>query len=297
MRQATAALTIGALRRRIALRLAQAFRGEARAAAAALDARILVAHALGIDANAVVLADERVADPAAERHADSYAERRIAGEPVGRIIGEREFWSLPLLLSPETLEPRPDTETVVSAALGWIDRDRRRDQPLAILDLGTGTGAILLALLSELPGASGIGVDLSPGAVRTAAGNAGRLGLGDRAQFVAGDWAAPLGRQFDLVVSNPPYIAAAEIAALPVEVRAHDPHLALDGGPDGLRAYREIINDLNRLIGPAGRCFIEVGAGQADAVARIGSSKGFVTAGHADLAGVCRVIELGREAG
>ena len=165
-------------------------------------------------------------------------------------------------------------------------------RPLRLADVGTGSGAILLALLSELPAATGIGVDVSEEAARTARQNAGALGLGGRAGFVVGDWAAPIGGCFDLVVSNPPYIAGEEIAGLPVAVRDHDPHIALDGGRDGVAIYPRIFDALPGLLRPKGRAFAEIGSGQAERVAELARRRGYVVRSHRDFAGIERVIEL-----
>jgi release factor glutamine methyltransferase len=274
--------------------LLDGFAGDGREANAALDARLLVAHALGLDRTTLVLADDQAVSEEDAARAMALAERRIAGEPVARILGEKEFWSLRFRLSADTLAPRPDTETLVAAALDAISQAGRRDENLAILDLGTGTGAILLALLSELPAAFGVGVDIAEGAAATARENAVRLGFDSRAGFVVGDWAAPIGGRFDLVVANPPYIPTGEICRLPVEVRRHDPDMALDGGSDGFSGHRAVLGALDRLLAPNGLAFIEVGAGQADAVAGLAAALGFATRRHLDLAGIERVVELGR---
>lgn len=205
-------------------------------------------------------------DAAAAAKLADLLRRRLAGEPVWRILGEREFWGLPFRLSPATLEPRPDSETIVEAALKeFADR---RDEPLSLLDLGTGTGCLLIALLSELPQATGLGVDLSEEACRTAAGNAALNGVAGRASFRQGSWTEGVNGRFDLILSNPPYIPSEEIAGLSVEVREHDPLLALDGGPDGLAPYRIFARSLPALLAPGGRVVFEIGAGQgADVVA------------------------------
>lgn len=189
-----------------------------------------------------------------------FVRRRLAGEPVWRILGEREFWSLRFQLSPATLEPRPDSETIVEAALAELKG--RRNEPLSLLDLGTGTGCLLIALLSELPRAKGLGIDLSQEACSTAAGNAALNGVGDRATFQQGSWTEGLYGRFDLIVSNPPYIPSGEIAGLSVEVREHDPILALDGGSDGLAPYRIFARTLPTLLAPGGIIVFEIGAGQ-----------------------------------
>jgi release factor glutamine methyltransferase len=197
-------------------------------------------------------------------------------------------------LSPETLVPRPDTETVVETALTVIDRGLGRQSPVSILDLGTGSGAILLALLSELPQATGVGVDLAEGAARTARRNAERSGLADRARFVTGCWAGAIGSRFDLVVANPPYVESATIDRLALEVRDHDPHLALDGGPDGLDGYRAIVDDLDCVIGPQGAAFLEIGAFQADPVRTLGEARRWTVTFACDLAGIRRVAVFER---
>ncbi|KMO27620.1 SAM-dependent methyltransferase, partial [Methylobacterium tarhaniae] len=172
-----------------------------------------------------------------------------AGEPVARIIGAWEFWGLPFGLSSDTLVPRPDTETLVEAALGL---GLGPDAPHRLADLGTGSGCILVALLTEWPQAVGLGIDRSPGACVTARANAARNGVADRAAFAVGDWASALSGPFDVVVANPPYIASEVIAGLSGEVRDHDPRLALDGGADGLDAYRTILAQVPRLLAPGG---------------------------------------------
>jgi release factor glutamine methyltransferase len=259
-----------------------------------LDARLLVSHALGLDATELILHAERAISDADVTRVLALVERRIAGEPVARIVGEKAFWSFTLRLSPETLVPRPDTETVVSAALEWARREGRSGEALTIVDLGAGTGAILLALLSELPAATGVGVDIAEGAARIARDNAERLELADRARFVVADWTAAIGTRFDLVVSNPPYIETAAIPRLPLEVSRFDPDIALDGGVDGLEAYRVLLGNLDGILRDGGAAFFEVGAGQADAVAKIAETLGFVAKRHRDLGGIDRVMELGR---
>jgi release factor glutamine methyltransferase len=209
-------------------------------------------------------------------------------EPVSRILGRREFWSLDFHLSPATLDPRPDSETLIDEALAGIP-DRKA--PLSVLDLGTGTGCLLLALLSELPNAAGTGIDRSEEAVATATANARRLGFGQRARFAAGDWGAGLSERFDLVVSNPPYIPEAEIETLAPEVVRFDPLAALAGGPDGLDAYRTIVAQLSNLLKSNGKVIFEVGAGQAADVAALLVTAGFSGIGtRRDLAGVERAV-------
>ncbi|SMF33742.1 release factor glutamine methyltransferase [Tistlia consotensis] len=224
------------------------------------DARLLLADAAGLEPAAVVAWPERPLAGPARATFESHVRRRAAHEPVSRILGRREFWSLSFALSPATLDPRPDSETLVEALLAEVG-DRQR--PLRLLDLGTGSGCLLLALLSELPAAWGLGIDRAPAAAAAARRNAAALGLGDRAAFLAGDWAAALDGRFDLIVSNPPYIARDELAGLDPEVARHDPPAALDGGPDGLDAYRALAAALPRLLRPGGVAALEIGSGQA----------------------------------
>jgi release factor glutamine methyltransferase len=221
------------------------------------------------------------------------AARRFAGEPLSRILGRREFWSLEFAISPDVLDPRPDTETIVEAALAVFAS--RRTEPLRVLDLGIGSGALLCALLSELPEARGIGIDLSEGAAAAARANVAALGFSDRAEVRVGDWTAGLAGPFDLVVANPPYVRTGDIAFLERETRVHDPRLALDGGADGLDSYRALAPDIARLLAPTGRFFVEVGVGQADSVKALADAAGLVDlATHRDLAGVARVVSGGR---
>ena len=243
---------------------------------------------------------ELIAEPdaplgAAAADARRYGARRAAGEPLSRIVGEREFWGLSFALSPEALDPRPETETIVEAALAALAA--RRGEALRIVDFGVGSGALLAALLSEFPAARGLGVDLSPGAAAQARANLEALGLAARAEIRVGDWAKEIAGGFDLIVANPPYIPSGEIAGLAREVRDHDPRLALDGGADGLDAYRALAPEIARLLAPAGRFFFEVGAGQAAAVKALATSAGLVDlATHRDLAGIERVVSGGRPA-
>lgn len=257
---------------------------------AAQDARLLLLNALGIDGvELVARPDLSLAGPARMRVA-AYASRRLAGEPVGRILGTREFWGLPFQLGPDTLEPRPDTETVVEAALRLVDRNRVH----TLLDLGTGTGCLLVALLSQWPEAHGLGLDRSPAACQVARANAAANGVRARCSLVAGDWATALRGSFDVIVSNPPYIASPDVAVLPVEVARHDPLLALDGGPDGLDAYRRVLPECRRLLAPGGFAFLEIGQGQSEAVTEMGRRAGLELRGAApDLSGVTRVLAFG----
>jgi release factor glutamine methyltransferase len=262
-------------------------------AAAGLDeprrqARRLVAAARGVSATEV-FAHPEAEMTAAERTRLADMLGRMAGrEPLSRIVGVREFWGLDFLLSADTLDPRPESECVVEAVLARL---ADRTQPYRFLDLGTGTGCLLLALLSEFRRASGVGIDIAPGAVATARHNAQVLGLGERTHFVAADWAGAVDARFDAVVANPPYIESGTIEGLMPEVRDHDPHRALDGGMDGLDAYRAIAAHLPRLLARGGFVAVEIGAEQADAVAGILQENGLVLdAFLPDLAGITRVV-------
>jgi release factor glutamine methyltransferase len=256
-----------------------------------LDARLLVGHVLGLDHSGLVRESERPLGPRALAGIDALAARRLAGEPVARVIGVKEFWGLPFAIAPAVLVPRPETETVVETALGRLDAAGARERPLRIVDLGTGSGAILVALLHELREASGIGTDCSVAAIETARENARLLGVAPRAAFVACDFGAALGGGFDLVVANPPYVASGEIATLAREVRDFDPLAALDGGADGLAAYRTILADAGRLLAPGAFLVMEVGAHQSDAVSTLADAAGLTaTAATPDLAGIPRVV-------
>ncbi len=259
-----------------------------------LDARLLIGAVLGLDLTGLATSPDRLID---ERHAmelAALAERRMRGEPVARIIGVKEFWGLPFRLSPATLVPRPDTETIVEASLDVVGK-QRTGRVLRIADLGTGSGAILLALLSELPNAWGVGTDIDVAALGIAADNAERFGLANCASFVRGSYAQTLNGSFDLIVSNPPYIPTHDIAALDVEVRDHDPHRALDGGLDGLDAYRAIIPQASGLLREGGALLVEVGQNQSRDVARLMEYEGLTLAPvKFDLAQIPRVV-IGRK--
>jgi release factor glutamine methyltransferase len=259
---------------------------------AELDARILTGHALGLDLTGLISAAQRQLTPDESAHLEEFAGRRLAGEPVARILGEKEFWGLPLRLSSATLVPRPDTETVVELALELLRAGGGLDRPLRIADLGTGSGAILLALLSELPAAQGFGTDISQAALHTASANAARADLSERATFVACDYASGLTGPFDLIVSNPPYIRSTDIGGLAAEVRNHDPLAALDGGADGLDAYRALIPQAARLLAPGGSLVVEAGQGQSGPIEALMTTAGLTpaTAPKADLAGIPRAV-------
>jgi release factor glutamine methyltransferase len=255
-----------------------------------LDARLVIGHALDLDHAALAASAARVLGSAEDSAIAALARRRLAHEPVARIVGSKEFWSLNLHVDAATLVPRPETETVVEAALAAIDACWGRTRALCIADLGTGSGAILLALLSELHNAFGVGSDLSPRALAVARDNARRLGL-SRAAYVACDMAAALRGPFDLIVSNPPYISSDDIAGLPPEVRLFDPRLALDGGTDGLDSYRAIAASAPALLAPNGVIVVELGAGQAEAVAGLLEAAGLAPSPpQPDLSGVLRAL-------
>ena len=253
-----------------------------------LEARWLVEALLGerrLEGARALSGEERV-------RLDAALARRAAREPLDRIEGAREFWSLTFRLAPATLSPRPDSETLVSAALALLG-DRARSWRL--LDLGTGSGCLLLALLSELPAATGLGIDLAPAAVATATENAARLGLAARARFLVDDWAQGQAGPFDLVVSNPPYIQSGDLADLEPEVRNFDPALALDGGADGLAAYRALLPQARRLLAPGGWLVLELGQGQAAAVGDLAVAAGLThVSTRDDLAGIARAL-IGRQ--
>ncbi len=252
------------------------------------DARLLAAHALGVDRIALHVDRDRRLSSCEQEALHRLGRRRAAGEPVSRIVGRREFWSLAFELSPATLDPRPDSETLVQAAL---DRMPDRDRPLSILDLGTGSGCLLIALLSERPRAWGVGVDVSRDAAAVARRNANRLGVADRAAFLAGDWGQALAGGFDLVVANPPYVAAPEFGVLAPEVARFDPRLALVAGEDGLEAYRALAPFVAGLLTAGGLAVLEVGAGQAPAVVSILADAGLAGMESIDdLAGVQRCV-------
>jgi release factor glutamine methyltransferase len=258
-----------------------------------LDARLLLCHAAALTHESFVArAGEALQSEAAVR-LEALVRRRASREPISHITGTREFYGRSFLVDESALDPRPDTETLIEAALALIEKTGRREEPLRLLDLGTGTGCILVTLLDELAKARGFGTDLSPAALRLAEANARRLGVADRASFLASDWLDAIHGEFDLIVSNPPYIASGEIKRLAPEVAHHDPYLALDGGPDGLEAYRRIAAGAARLLAPKGAILVEMGASQAPAVAGLLHDGGFLVANDGpsfDLGGRPRVV-------
>ncbi len=266
--------------------LVEVFRSEFEEPAR--ESRLTLCAACGLSPAAVIAAPNAPLGIAAPLLGE-FVLRRTAGEPLSKIVGKREFWGLTLSVSRDVLDPRPETETIIEAAVALLAGRRR--EPLRILDLGVGSGALLCALLSEFPAAQALGVDRSEGAVRVARTNLEACGLAGRAEIRVGDWTVGVAGPFHLIVSNPPYIPSSDIAGLPREVRDFDPRLALDGGADGLEAYRAIIPCSARLISPDGRLLVEVGAGQARAVLAIAAGAGFLDgATWRDLAGVERVV-------
>ncbi|OYY91256.1 MAG: protein-(glutamine-N5) methyltransferase, release factor-specific [Sphingomonas sp. 28-66-16] len=248
---------------------------------ARLDAELLIAHAMGVTREDLLLRHLDAPVPAAF---DALLARRLTHEPIAYITGRRAFWTIELVVGPGVLIPRADSETLIEAAVAHFD-DRA---PVSILDLGTGPGSLMLAALDQWPGAQGIGVDRSPVALAMARANADRLGMAARADFVTGDWATSVAGRFDLVLANPPYIGTSE--PLPAEVRDHEPSEALFAGEDGLDAYRAIIPDLPRLIAPGGAAILEIGHRQAAAVGALVAAAALSPAVRHDLAGHPRAI-------
>jgi release factor glutamine methyltransferase len=279
--------TVETARRKLAARLKSSAIDSAE-----LDARMLVGAALGVDLTGVIAAASRPLTSDEAIRLEDFVSRRLSGEPIARILGLKEFWGMPLKLSAATLVPRPDTETVVELALEMLRAAPDRGRRFRIADIGTGSGAILLALLSELPDADGFGTDISVAALRTASTNAARLGFAPRATFVACDYAAALSGRFDLIVSNPPYIRSAEIAGLAIEVRDHDPHRALDGGTDGLDAYCALVPQAAQLLARGGALVVEVGHGQSEEIEGLMTAAGLTLERppKADLAGIRRAV-------
>ncbi|HEY1502657.1 MAG TPA: peptide chain release factor N(5)-glutamine methyltransferase [Stellaceae bacterium] len=280
---ASATLTVGQMLADSAVSLAAAGIAEPRR-----EARLILALALGIEPATVLGWPERPVEPRQAAAANALVARRVQGEPVSRLRGRREFWSLDFALSPDTLDPRPDSETLIAAALADI---ADRGAALRVVDFGTGTGCLLLALLSELPRATGHGIDISPGAVAVAEENAAALGLAGRAAFQVGGWGTRIDGLADVILTNPPYIGTGELGRLPPEVLAFDPRAALDGGMDGLSAYGALGAAIRRLLGPAGKAYIEIGAGQSLQVTGVLREAGLmVTAVRRDLAGIERCV-------
>lgn len=278
------AATVGAVLKAAVARLDQADAAETPR----LDAILLLEHASGIDANRLRLEPALVLAPEIVAEFERLLLRRLAREPVSKIIGQREFWSLTFRTSRDVLDPRPDSETLVAGVLAAIPD---RQAALRLVDFGTGSGCLLLSLLHELPNATGLGVDVSPPALQIAQQNADTLGLAARAAFRLASWGKGLDERFDILISNPPYIESDVVPQLEPEVADHDPLLALDGGADGLDAYRALMPDLARLARPNALVALEVGVGQDVAVSRLLGDAGFgQIAVLPDLGGIGRVI-------
>jgi release factor glutamine methyltransferase len=253
-----------------------------------LDARLLLQAAAGISREDLILGPDRPLTPEQRARYDSYISRREQHEPVSRILGEREFYGRVFHVTPDTLDPRPDTETIIDAALGVMPSGAR------LLDLGTGTGAIAITLLAERPDATGVATDLSGKALAVARANAERAGVTGRIAFLEGSWFAPVEGSFDIIVSNPPYIPDHEIQGLSPDVRNFDPHLALVGGDDGLDPYRAISSRAASHLAAGGHVLVEIGAGQADDVEAIFGAAGFGgVQRHKDLGGHVRCLVFG----
>ncbi|HEX9446677.1 MAG TPA: peptide chain release factor N(5)-glutamine methyltransferase [Dongiaceae bacterium] len=267
----TAAVSIAAVLARATRSLA-----DGGIEASGREARLLLQHAAAIPVATQIAFAERLVAPAEVAAFDLAVARRLRREPLSHILGHREFWSLSFQVTPDTLDPRADSETLVEAVLAELNRQDAgyRQKPLTFVDFGTGTGCLLLALLSELPAAQGLGIDLNPGAVAIATANARRLDLSRRAKFQHGDWDQGIAATFDVVMSNPPYIPSNEIADLQPEVARFEPHLALDGGADGLTAYRALAQVIKRVLKPGGIAALEIGAGQGPDVIAVMATTG-----------------------
>lgn len=256
-----------------------------------LDARLLVAEALGMAHDRLLSVGDAAIPARAQASIDAMIARRSAGEPVSRILGHREFWGRPFKISPATLDPRPETETLVEIALAILTREGL--QAPRLIDIGTGSGCILLTLLAELPRATGTATDISIAALEAARDNAGRLGVSDRLELRHADLLEGIEGPFDMLLSNPPYIRTADIAGLAPEVARFDPLRALDGGPDGLAFYRRIVRDAARVV-PGGWVVLEVGHDQAAAVVALAEAAGAIAYGtastHMDLSGQARCV-------
>jgi release factor glutamine methyltransferase len=266
--------------------------GEAGIERPQVEARILLEAASGLGRGQIIGFPEHPLTAAQRDLFDAQVSRRCAREPISRILGSREFWSLRFAVGPATLDPRPDSETLVAAVLARIPD---HDAEISLLDLGTGTGCLLLALLSELPRAEGLGIDISPEARDTAAANAAALGLDARAKFRVGDWLRDISAQFDVILSNPPYIESTAIETLAPEVAQFDPRGALDGGADGLSAYRALIPQAAERLKSGGLLALEIGAGQGPAVRGLATHAGLTDLGGTeDLAGIERCLLFSR---
>lgn len=282
-RDGNAAVSVSSLLAEATARLATAGVESPR-----LDARLLLAHALRIAPQSLVLEGQKIPRVEQQEVFAALVARRAQREPVSRIVGQRGFWTLNLCLNAKTFDPRPDTETVVETVLAWVTNHQL---PCRFLDLGTGSGGLLLALLSELPNATGVGIDILPDAIAAARANARAAGLAARARFQVGDWGVGLKERFDVIVANPPYVAESDFDALAPEVARFDPHCTMAGGSDGLAAYRALALYLPRLLLLEGLAALEIGQGQALAVKEIMKEVGLIFLEcRTDLAGVVRCV-------
>lgn len=282
----TGTLSIGA-----AIRASTAALRSAGFDTPSLDARLLVAHILGTDHDRLLSIEDAPLPGDAQRQLAAALRRRLDLEPVSRILGYREFWSRKFEITQATLDPRPETETLIETALAILARERNASPRL--LDIGTGTGCILLTLLAELPRATGVATDIHQAALDVARRNAAHIGVVDRVEFRQTDVLDTISGPFDLLLSNPPYIPSGDIASLAPEVAGHDPRAALDGGPDGLAMYRRIVAGAHRVV-RGGWVVLEVGCGQARAVVELARSTGGIVEGtpatHMDMAGIERCV-------
>lgn len=252
------------------------------------DAALLLANVLGEDVGYLYREPDRILTDGEHQRFKRLVCRRAAREPLSHLTGHREFWSLDFLVSGDVLDPRPDSETLIEAVLS---ARMQGFNPRRVLDLGTGSGCLLLTILSEMPDATGVGIDFSEAALVVARKNAHRLGIETRAEFHRSSWDVDLGEKFDLVVSNPPYIPSADIAELQPEVRDFEPHLALDGGVDGLDCYREILSNIRNNLRPGGQLMFEVGFGQALEVGKMMEKSGLSRPEfHTDIAAIERCV-------
>lgn len=257
---------------------------------ATLDARLLMEHTLQISREELLMCMEKSISPEQEQVFKKLVDERTQRRPIAQIIGKREFWGREFMVSAATLDPRPDSETLIEVVL---ERIENRNAPLKLLDLGTGTGCLLLSLLAELPQASGVAVDFSDAALVIAAQNSTKLGVADRVTLLKSRWLDKVEGIFDVVISNPPYIKSADIVALAPEVAKFEPHLALDGGEDGLDCYREIINGLPKILAKNGFAALEIGVGQEADIEKIAAENGLnLVASKKDLGGIIRCLIL-----
>lgn len=252
------------------------------------DAALLLANVLGEEVTYLYREPDRILTDKERKKFNSLISRRATREPLSHLTGHREFWSLDFLVNKDVLDPRPDSETLIEAVLSSQTQEYN---PRRVLDLGTGSGCLLLTVLSEIPSATGIGIDYSDAALAVARKNANRLGLEPRTEFHRGSWDIDLGEKFDLVISNPPYIPTCDMEGLQPEVRDFEPLLALDGGVDGLGSYRDILSNIRTLLRPNGQLVFEVGIDQAQDVGQMMQNSGLSSPKfHRDLAAIERCV-------